>query len=90
MKAILNKIPPRPKHTSQQMPRTRTAGATENVRLEFERERLIRELAVLDERRNVSARSLSNVNLRLKALQEFLALGDDINSAQSTKRKQTS
>ncbi|MEO1748478.1 MAG: hypothetical protein AAFR27_07650 [Pseudomonadota bacterium] len=77
MKTVAKKTMPRPNHVSRQTPRTRTAAASEMVRLEFERDRLNRDIEVLSERRKVSEGALSRINKRLKTLQSMLSLEDE-------------
>ena len=72
MKRVAKKGIARPNHITRRTPTSRTAAATEMVRLEFERDRLSRDIAVLTERQKISNRELRNVNERLHTLQNLL------------------
>ncbi len=74
MKAMAQKTMLRPSRISRKAPNSRTEAATETVRLEFERARLMRDLGLLEERCKLSASALSTVNKRLKQLHDLLAL----------------
>ncbi|MFY8151178.1 MAG: hypothetical protein ACOVOI_03720 [Hyphomicrobiales bacterium] len=62
----------RPSTISRVPPRSRTQAATELARLEFERERLLRELAVLEARRTVAESSLAKTEIRASQLHGLL------------------
>jgi hypothetical protein len=74
MKVVQRRTLLRPNNISRKTPNSRTEAATETVRLEFERARLMRDLNAMDERRKLSTTALTNVNKRLKQLQDMLAL----------------
>jgi hypothetical protein len=72
MKAVTKKIMLRPQNITRRTPTSRTAAATELVRLEFERSRLSRDIAVLGERLKISTHELKNINSRIETLQGLL------------------
>jgi len=74
MKPIPKKVVSKPNHITRRRPASRTAAATEMVRLEFERDRLMRDLNVLEERMKLSNRELGAINSRLSTLQGMLEI----------------
>lgn len=84
MKAAAKSTRPRPNHVTRQVPRTRTAAASEMVRLEFERDRLMRDKAVMTDRMAVTDLTLGRVNARISALQDMMRI-DLPTSPQTTK-----
>lgn len=74
MRARSQRATNRPPAAPRGMSRTRAQLSSEMTRLEFERERLVRDLAMLLDRVESSERSLRRVDDRLTALQAELAL----------------
>jgi hypothetical protein len=64
---------PRPATQPRTRPRTRTEAAAQLVRLEYERDRLTRDLDMLAQRRTTSESALKRVDERLRLLREMLA-----------------
>lgn len=65
--------PPRPFSIARRHPRTRPEAAAELVRLEYERDRLNRDLSTVEQRRAQTLLLLSRVDQRVKRLQEMLS-----------------
>ena len=74
MKSVHRKSVARPNHIKRQVPRTRTAAASEMVRLEFERDCLLRDVSVMEERLATSNRKLWFVDGRLADLQRMMKI----------------
>lgn len=64
---------PRPKVLGRRKPRTRPEAAAELVRVEYERDRLERDLAMLTQRRDTAQHQLAQLQHRAEALQDVLA-----------------
>jgi hypothetical protein len=62
----------RPSTISRVPPRSRTQAATELARLEFERERLLRELHILEARRELAETTLARTETRASQLHGLL------------------
>ncbi|MEN0087977.1 MAG: hypothetical protein AAF737_06025 [Pseudomonadota bacterium] len=74
MKTAAKATRPRPNNITRQAPRSRTAAASEMVRLEFERDRLMRDKAVMTDRMVVTDLTLGRVNTRISALQDMMRI----------------
>ncbi|MEO0496867.1 MAG: hypothetical protein AAF141_05785 [Pseudomonadota bacterium] len=81
MKSAAKATRPRPNHVTRQIPRTRTAAASEMVRLEFERDRLMRDKAVMTDRMAVTDLTLGRVNTRIASLQEMMRIDPSITNS---------
>lgn len=64
---------PRPFPSPRRTPRTRPEAAAELVRVEYERDRLERDLRMLDGRRNGALTSLERLDTRARMLSRMLA-----------------
>jgi hypothetical protein len=76
MKRLSPVIHRRPASSVARRPRTRTEAAVELVRVEFERERLDRDLALLERRTIVSTEARDLARLRSRVLRARLNDGD--------------
>lgn len=65
--------PPRPFRAPNKKPRSRHEAASELVRIEYERDRLERDLANLNHRRDQVERELTRVEHRAKCLKQALS-----------------
>lgn len=70
------KRPPTVPAMKRTPPRTRTAAATELARLEFERERLMREHQILSNRDRTISRTLERIERRASVLHDVLDFGE--------------
>lgn len=64
--------PPRPFALARRTPRTRPEAAAELVRAEYERDRLLRDLAMIEARRSLTLTQLGRVSDRVDVLQRML------------------
>ncbi len=76
MKRTLPQVPTRPSSIARRKPRTRPEIAAELVRLEYERDRLERDLGMLDQRRKKAERQLDALAARSRLLNQLLAATD--------------
>lgn len=67
---------PRPFGLARRHPRTRPEAAAELVRLEYERDRLTRDLDMLEARRQQAAALLNRVDERVRRLNGLLSADD--------------
>ncbi|MEL6977974.1 MAG: hypothetical protein AAGM38_04765 [Pseudomonadota bacterium] len=73
MKRTRSLRPARLSSIARARPRTRSAAATALVRIEYERERLLRDLATLDQRRVEAVQRLRLIQEHAERLQKILA-----------------
>lgn len=71
-RAATNVRPPRPFASSRRAPRNRPEAAAELVRLEYERDRLERDLSMILSRKAVAERALAQVMARSERLSAML------------------
>lgn len=72
MKTLPRYSPPRPFRAPNKKPRSRHEAASELVRVEYERDRLERDLANINSRRDQVERELARVELRARRLKQAL------------------
>lgn len=75
MKRAPDQRPPRPFALARRAPRTRPETAAELVRVEYERDRLERDLFTLELRRKETKKQLAVVDQRARMLQTRLSEG---------------
>lgn len=85
MKRLAPVIHRKPASSLARRPRTRTEAAVELVRVEFERERLDRDLALLARRATVSAEARDAARLRSRVLRAVLEEGEPAPAAAAVK-----
>lgn len=72
MRAPRRMTPPRPFTAARKKPRSRPEAAAELVRMEYERDRLQRDLATIEHRRAQVIERLAKIDRRAQALTQTL------------------
>lgn len=72
MKRARSLRPARVSTIARRKPRSRSAAAADLVRLEYERERLVRDIETLDQRRAEALSRLQKIQLHSERLQQML------------------
>ncbi|MEO1328926.1 MAG: hypothetical protein AAFW46_04630 [Pseudomonadota bacterium] len=77
MKRTMPHVPTRPSSLARRKPRTRPEIAAELVRLEYERDRIERDLGMINQRRLKAERQLDVLAARVRLLNQMLQAADD-------------
>lgn len=72
MKTLRRHSPPRPFRMASRAPRTRPEAAAQLVRLEYERDRLMRDLDQIEQRRRQAELALSRINAQARRITDAL------------------